>query len=363
VIRFKLPVHAVDRLAFSYSPLFEAVLSLHVLVDPKHHPLQHEWVRRMRHLPSDLRREIHAFAFSYRSYIPQVLAPTAEAEFASFDDDLARFLAQPAEAVAFEFSVPLSPLAHTRDPQHLDDPAARAEIVRRGAALGRTPGAQARLLLDDPAAFAARFAAMLTAYWDEAFAAEWQRVEPLLAVAVATAGRQLAADGLYGFLPRLSSELRVDAAAQSFTVERRHEHDVVVDEETTLTLTPSVYVWPHVRVNCDPPWPPALVYPAPTLSEQARPQLPPEELLRVLRAAGDPVRLQILRLIAGQPRSTQELAPLIGMTEAGVSRNLRLLSEAGLLTARRQGRYILYGLVGDRLDLTAALESFLAADN
>jgi DNA-binding transcriptional ArsR family regulator len=107
----------------------------------------------------------------------------------------------------------------------------------------------------------------------------------------------------------------------------------------------------------------ALVYPAPALSEQARPLLPPEDLLRMLRTAGDPVRLQIQRLIAGQPRSTQELAPLVGMTEAGVSRNLRLLSDAGLLKAQRQGRYILYALVDDRVDLNAALESFLAADN
>ena len=28
-------------------------------------------------------------------------------------------------------------------------------------------------------------------------------------------------------------------------------------------LVPSAYVWPHVRVNCDEPWPLALVYPAP----------------------------------------------------------------------------------------------------
>jgi DNA-binding transcriptional ArsR family regulator len=209
-------------------------------------------------------------------------------------------------------------------------------------------------------AFADRFIQLLTAYWERAFAAEWERVEPLLATGVADAGGQLATAGLYGFLPRLSPELRVDAGTQTISLDRRHEHEVVVDDENPLTLIPSVYVWPHVRVNCDPPWPLALVFPAPALSQQARPALPSEELLRVLRAIGDPVRLQILRLIAEQPRSTQELAPLVGMTEAGVSRNLRLLSEAGLLETHRQGRYLLYTLVRDRLDLTAALERFLA---
>jgi DNA-binding transcriptional ArsR family regulator len=314
----------------------------------------------MRHLPSGLRRDIHAFAFVYRGYIPEVLTPPPEAEFSSFGDDVAHLRAQPVATLAFEFSVPLLPPSAGRDPGRLVDRAVRDDILRRGSALGRAPAALVRLLLDDPPAFSDRFIHLLTDYWEQAFAAEWERIEPLLAAAVADAGRQLAATGLYGFLPRLSPELRVDADTQTVSLDRRHEHEVVVDHESTLTLIPSVYVWPHVRVNCDPPWPLALVFPAPALSQQARPALPPEELLRVLRAVGDPIRLQILRLIAEQPRSTQELAPLVGMTEAGISRNLRLLSGAGLLRTHRQGRYLLYLLVPDRLDLTAALERFLA---
>src|ERR687888_572679 len=116
MIRFHLPSSAVERLAFTYSPLFEAVLSLHVLVEPKHHALQHEWVRRMRHLPERLRREIHAFAFAYRTYIPEVLAPAPDAPFASFEEELVRFAAQPLPDVAFEFTVPQAPAGRSRDP-------------------------------------------------------------------------------------------------------------------------------------------------------------------------------------------------------------------------------------------------------
>jgi DNA-binding transcriptional ArsR family regulator len=360
MIRFHLPASAVERLEFAYSPLFEAVLSLHVLVEPKHHPLQHEWVRRMRDLPDRLRRDIHAFAFAYRAYIPEVLAPAPEAPFASFEEELVRFAAQPLPDVAFEFTVPLAPAGRSRDPSRLDDAAVREAIAGRGVALGRTMGRLVNLLLDDPEAFATRFADFLARYWRTAFAAEWQRVEPLLAEAVTSAGRQLAADGLYGFLPRLSPELLVDAASETIAVDRRHEHEVEVDSESALMLTPSVYVWPHVRVNCDAPWPLALVYPAPGLTRLSRPQLPPEDLFRVLRALADPIRLEMLRLIAARPRSTQELAPLVAMTEAGTSRSLRLLSEAGLLEAHRQGRYVLYQLRPERLQLTEAIASFVS---
>src|SRR5918911_4555385 len=126
MIRFHLPVRAVERLAFAYSPLFEAVLSLHVVVEPKHHPLQHDWVRRQRELPERLRRQIHAFAFAFRAYIPQVLAPTPLAGYASFEEELERLARQPAEAIAFEFTVPLAPAESARDPGRLEDASARA---------------------------------------------------------------------------------------------------------------------------------------------------------------------------------------------------------------------------------------------
>jgi DNA-binding transcriptional ArsR family regulator len=360
MIRFHLPASAVERVAFAYSPLFEAVLSLHVLVEPKHHPLQHDWVRRMRELPDDLRRDIHAFAFAYRSYVPQVLAPTPSAGYATFAEELTRLRAQSPAAVALEFSVPLAPAARSRDPDRLDDAAACDEIIARAAGLGRETSRLVRLLLDDPPAFVERVADVLARYWDAAFAVEWERVEPLIAAAVADAGRQLADGGLYSYLPRLSPELLIDAAAQTVAIDRRHEHEVYVGANTELTLTPSVYLWPHVRVNCDSPWPLAIAYPAPALAREARPQLPPEDLVRILRALADPARLEMLRLIAARPRSTQELAPLVGMTEAGASRSLRLLNEAGLLRTRRRGRYLLYYLVPERLDLTDVIERFVS---
>jgi hypothetical protein len=64
-IRFELGEEADGVVAFGYSPLYEAVLSLHVLAEPKHHALQHRWVRAMRALPASLRREIAALAFLY----------------------------------------------------------------------------------------------------------------------------------------------------------------------------------------------------------------------------------------------------------------------------------------------------------
>jgi DNA-binding HxlR family transcriptional regulator len=118
-----------------------------------------------------------------------------------------------------------------------------------------------------------------------------------------------------------------------------------VTEDAPLSLFPSASVWPHVAVNCDQPWPLALVYPSAVHGAAGAPGAPPEELLRLLRAVGDATRLRALRLIAEQPRTTQELAPLVGISEAGLSKHLRALADAGVVETRRDGYYVLYSLV------------------
>jgi DNA-binding transcriptional ArsR family regulator len=86
---------------------------------------------------------------------------------------------------------------------------------------------------------------------------------------------------------------------------------------------------------------------------------PPDgDLLKALRAVADGTRLRALELLAERPRPTQELAPLIGITEPGLSKHLRQLREAGIVAARREGPYVIYSLVPERL---AALGRDLAA--
>ena len=81
-LRFRLPADAPECVAFAYSPLLETVLSLHVLVGPKHHALQHDWVRGARRLPAGLRRRIRAFAFAYHGFLPDFLLPLVPIVFA-----------------------------------------------------------------------------------------------------------------------------------------------------------------------------------------------------------------------------------------------------------------------------------------
>jgi DNA-binding transcriptional ArsR family regulator len=349
-IRFRLPTEAVGRLAFAYSPLLEAALSLHVLVEPKHHPLQHPWVRGMRALDPSLRRSIRGLSFLYRNVLADVFLPIGSDDYLDFEAELDRLLSLDERTLAYELTRPLYDHGggEPRDP-HLDDPGVR-DAIRSNA---RVHGAEAERLvsdlLADPRSVAERLVRTLGRYWEAGFADEWRRLEPQLAQAVTASGREIARRGLYPFLLGLGPRLKVDARREEFGIDVPHEHTVEVTADRTLVLAPSFYVWPHVRVNCDEPWPLTLVYPAPFVQGEARTVLPPGELLRALRAVAEGTRLRVLGLIAERPRSTQELAPLVGISEAGLSKHLRLLADSGLLASRREGYYVLYELVPERV--------------
>src|SRR5262249_18468431 len=227
--------------------------------------------------------------------------------------------------------------AWPRDVELLRSQKVKTEVVRKAEREAGSDGARlARLIFDDPAELGRRFCALLERYWEQAFADEWSRVEPLLAAAVEEAGRTMSADGVFAILERLRPTLQVEPEQRRVWLKLPHQHEIEISTKQPLVLSPSVFVWPHVRVNCDPPFPVRFIYPAPAMLDDAGPRLPSAELVRILRALADETRLRALALIAERPRSTQELAPLVGMSEAGLSKHLRALADAGLVVRRRE---------------------------
>ncbi len=68
------------------------------------------------------------------------------------------------------------------------------------------------------------------------------------------------------------------------------------------------------------------------------------ELLIFFKAMADATRLKIVGLLAVQPYSVEQLAALLDVRPSTVSHHLKLLSEAGLVTARAEGYYSVYQL-------------------
>ncbi|HEX2102979.1 MAG TPA: metalloregulator ArsR/SmtB family transcription factor [Solirubrobacteraceae bacterium] len=72
-------------------------------------------------------------------------------------------------------------------------------------------------------------------------------------------------------------------------------------------------------------------------------------------ALGDPHRRAIVELLAGGgDRSVQELADALPISRPAVSRHLRLLKDAGLVTDRPEGTRRLYRLHDEGIDAVRA---------
>src|SRR5512137_1290154 len=78
-----------------------------------------------------------------------------------------------------------------------------------------------------------------------------------------------------------------------------------------------------------------------------------EQLLTFFKALADSNRLKIVGLLSQQPYSVEQLAALLNLRPPTVSHHLKLLSEAGLVSARAESYYNLYQLESGVLEQIA----------
>ena len=76
----------------------------------------------------------------------------------------------------------------------------------------------------------------------------------------------------------------------------------------------------------------------------------------VAKAVAHPHRLELLEQLAQGERSVERLAERVGLSIANASQHLQQMRRAGLVMARREGKFVLYRLVDDTvLELLGAL--------
>jgi DNA-binding transcriptional ArsR family regulator len=60
------------------------------------------------------------------------------------------------------------------------------------------------------------------------------------------------------------------------------------------------------------------------------------------RVLGDPLRLRLLNALGDRERSVTELVAETGASQANVSKHLGILSQAGLISRRKEGLFVFY---------------------
>jgi rhodanese-related sulfurtransferase/DNA-binding transcriptional ArsR family regulator len=81
-----------------------------------------------------------------------------------------------------------------------------------------------------------------------------------------------------------------------------------------------------------------------------------EQLAKIGTAFSNPVRLEVLELLAQGEQTVQAMAQLTGASIANTSQHLQKLKSAGLINGLKQGQQVFYRLAGD--EVVALLAAF-----
>jgi DNA-binding transcriptional ArsR family regulator len=304
------------RLAIS--PLTELLHSLRALEDPAAQALHLPWIVSSRPKLGEIDMDLLRALQPTHAYTPDFVHPPPSTPLAEFEQELSRMTATSPDQV-------------------------RAEVRR--AYHGRSIPAVLRPLVDDPVPAIAQLADLLRAYWQRVLEPHWPRLRALLEGDILYRARRIADGGAERLFADIHPEARF--AQDVLTIDKPFDATVVLDGRGLL-LVPSAFVWPRLSAITKGPWQPTLMYPArgiATLWDPGRPSAP--EALSALIGHRRALVLAALET----PRSTTELAERLGLSPASVSQHLGVLRDAGLASAHRVGRVVLYmrSPTGERL--------------
>ena len=206
----------------------------------------------------------------------------------------------------------------------------RADVV--DAWSGR-PAAGTVRLLDDPQA-PRLLAASIERYWQAAIAPFWPR---MLEVLDAEVRRRAIIAARHGALSALS-DVHSSISVHRSTVHMTDCGTTVTGPVDELVLFPSIFVWPRPVVSQPAPGVVTLQFGARGLGTVFDPPDHADDAVDGLLGDG---RAAVLRLVA-EPFTTTALARVMGRSAGTTSRHLTILRDAGLVSARREGRRVLY---------------------
>jgi len=309
VIFARFDTEALTRVRFAISPMLESTASVSTLEDPARQAVHLPWVAHAQRLTGDLDLSPLRALKSSKIYNPDFINPPPSGPLAEFEDELALMVATPEDQI-------------------------RAE-VRRAYQDHAMPAALYPFVQDPRGAITALSDLMLS-YWERSLAGHWPRIRSLLEHDILYRARQMADGGTRELFADIDPSVQWDDGV--LQIDQCHDVELILDERGLL-LVPSAFAWPKIMVVTAAPWQPTLIYPARGVGMLWSPEhaSPPDALARLLgrsRAA--------LLLALDSPRSTTELAGVLGVSHGGVSQHLAILHDAGLVSRRRVQRFVLY---------------------
>jgi len=322
MITIPLSTEDLTKVRLAPSPLWETVTSFGVLLHHGRDTVHAPWATRTRRiLPgTDLSSLVAAMCVPDRC--PDFLTPPPDASVATFEEELERLRATPAEVVHEEVEAFV-----------------RVEKEKFGS-LAPEKACLLEIYLKDPENSLKRLVDELRRYHNLALAPCWPRIQEHLQGDTIKRGQALALGGVEALL----SSINPKAAYHDGAIVLEKPYEAVIEPAGRgITLVPCVFAWPHVEVLVQPGYRPTLAYGPRGVANLWASSSPPSNGTALGAALGES-RASVLKGLLTAPTTTTELARQLDLGPAAVSAHLSRLKAAGLVEPHRSGKRVYYRL-------------------
>lgn len=326
------------NIEFFYSPYFEMLCSLHVITKPEHHLSRLNWCRELvDRMDSELYEEIMYFGSNYYEWMSAM--DYKSVIYTTNDLDVIASLDAISELNTVNFIYIL--LRQTLSKEDI------AEYIRAGHYSGKHDGiteVQSRVFIN-PEGFKRRFIACLKKYYYLYFERELRFIEPLLIRKLKKEAAICEEAGIREYAPKIHN--RIEANDKAFLLHKYTLFTVPYASIKRIYITISSFIDPHMLIDIEEEESLQLTI---RVNLEKTAEEVPADLFITMKALGDETRLKILRCIYKKINSTQAIAKELNLTEAGVSKHLKLLHQSGIVRKKRDGNYINYILEREIID-------------
>ena len=303
-----------------FSPLFEMFAAMHVICNPLHHTARLHWWERVRIL---LDEQLIADIVDLAECTNEWLAPI---DFVSFDTYPTRDMNIEEALLTLEgYSINTWKKVFSENGTNVT-PSQKKKII----------GVSKR-------------------FYDSYFYQEIMILEPLMNTALKKLLKSWETEGIAKSISDIHERLKVDEQEVIFV--KNKEYHFKYDDIKKIFVTGSVFLSPHLIMGMDNN---SAIQTVKHFYAEDVDACPPDELVKLYNGLADGTRLQILKLIKHKPDTTQSLAKSLGISEAAVSKQLKVLSAGGLVTKQRKGSFMYYSVAEEALDfLTYRIYEYL----
>lgn len=318
------------------SEYVEMLTSLHVLHRPEHHSYRAEWSQEtLRQFPSRFVKKIKEFGTLTDEWLALIDSETPSTFNRPVEEAIHRLRNLPdAEflVILYNQRFPLSTVVGwlTGTDNEWKEVLSETE----------------KMALKNPVRIRKLIADFLEEYHRLYFHEEWRRVEPWIVRAEGAFYEKLNQNPIHALAelhPRLL--VKEDALyAQKAVLYRFPYQDI-----RRILVRPSTFVHPHLLIGFSEGLvsvPFSVEVPGPSKSDDV-----PSDFVRMLKALSEETRLKIVRSLFQKPHCTQQLAQIHGISEAAVSKHLKLLMEANYVSTERRGNYVFYTLRPQEMEM------------